>query len=187
MGPLYASYAKWLIQKHPANFVTYFIWPNIINYYVPDGEFMNVYNMGKDSVEDMAKVWFFYKSNKVHANTKNFGFVELYPPFLGIVNVLFLLCFICFGLLGGFASSSADFRKSIRWIGIIWLANFAFSVLASPVVLRYQLFPMTFTLVAMGLLFACIIQKSKIASRSLDQVKDKFKNNKHHVAVGLHQ
>lgn len=158
MGPLYGAYGSWLIRRHPADFIQYYLWPNIENYYGPGAEFMSIYNMGSDSVEDLAKFWFNLSTRKVKHKEKKIIIAEAYPTMLAIINPLFFLGFIGFWLSNGFKRSGRYFLRSLRWIAIIWLANFGFSVLASPIVLRYQVFPVIITVTFLGFLVEGIVR-----------------------------
>ncbi|HEX9512834.1 MAG TPA: hypothetical protein VF939_20230 [Puia sp.] len=163
MGPLYSAYGGYLIKNNPGVFIRYYVWPNMINYYVPDTEFMGIYNMGRDTVEEIAKSWFGYKTNKIHsfASNERIMVVEVFPILLAIINLVFVLGFIGFLLLDGFKKSILYFSKSLKWVAVIWFGNFGFSVLASPIVLRYQVFPMIMAFAFLVLLIRFIIQENR--------------------------
>jgi protoporphyrinogen oxidase len=147
-GPLYADYAMYLVRRYPLAFASTFILPNAIRYAVPPAEFLGEYNMGSDSVGKLAKEWFNYQSQRV-SNQKNgatIGIVQPYPVLVALLN----LCFL-FGALGFwiFGEGKAD-RPLTALIPLalaFWLLNSGFSLLASPIVLRYQVFPL--------MVFAC--------------------------------
>ncbi|HVU95509.1 MAG TPA: hypothetical protein VHE34_09805 [Puia sp.] len=166
MGPLYAKYGAWLIRRHSAGYLRYFIWPNLVRYYTPDPEFIHSYNMGSDSVEEIARFWFHYKSTRVHAATKDISLADAFPIVLALINVLFILSFIGFAFVGGFRDARFGLRRALLLIGVVWLINMGFSVLASPIVLRYQLFPLFFTLSFAALLLEYIIHRSTSSSQS---------------------
>src|SRR5207245_11203105 len=99
MGSLYAGYGIHLIKTYPLQFAEHFLWPNALKYYAPPIEFMEQYNMGKDSVDAIAQTWFGYKSNKVNNRQHDAGYVyilDFYPILTGTANVIFLCCLICF-------------------------------------------------------------------------------------------
>jgi len=145
MAPLYGDYGSYLIRKHPAAFVRYYILPNLINYYVPGTEFLGTYNMGRDTVDQIAKVWFDYKTNKTKSPFKDHKILitEYYSIIAVIINLGFALGFIGFLLLDGFKKTGTLFSTVLLLWVLIWIANLLFSVLASPIVLRYQVFSMT--------------------------------------------
>jgi hypothetical protein len=160
MGSIYSAYGSWLIRTHPAGFINYYLLPNAINYYVPNAEFMNIYNMGSDSVEDIAEFWFAFKTKLVANRNKEITVTNILPILLAIVNVLFLLSYTGFCLMRGPKRTSPYFVKILRLTAILWLTNMIFSVFASPVVLRYQTFPLFFTFVFSILLLEYIMSES---------------------------
>lgn len=162
MGPLYAKYGAWLIRQRPVDFLKYYIGPNLINYYVPNSEFMSMYNMGFDTVDNIAMVWFGYPSKKIQYSSAKISVAEVYPVLLAVVNLLFLLCFAGYGLLGGFRKSGTYAAAVFRWMMVIWIANLVFSVVASPIVLRYQVFPMLITFVFLMLLLEFLTGETRM-------------------------
>lgn len=179
MGPLYSAYGSWLMKRHPIDFAKYFLWPNMVNYYVPNTEFLGLNNMGSDSVQDMAKFWFHYKSSKITIRSKEIGLAEVYPILLAVVNLLFVLSFLGFLILGGFKKASYFFTRTLLWFSFIWLSNFTFSVFASPIVMRYQVFPLTITLVWLVMLMEFLIRENSLQKHDLNTLRDHVK----HISV----
>lgn len=182
MGPLYAAYGSWLIRHHPINYIRHFLGPNIIRYYTPDAEFMLTYNMGKDSIDEIARFWFHYKTRKIHSTAKELPIANTFPITLALINLSFVFSFLGFLWLGGYHDTNIPFRRVLLLTSIIWLANMAFSVLASPIVLRYQLFPLTFTLAFTVLLLAYIVRKS-ISSKPTQSLTNQ--NETYHQPVAV--
>ncbi|RFM28223.1 NAD(P)/FAD-dependent oxidoreductase [Deminuibacter soli] len=143
MGPLYGAYGSWLMKKYPSTFTKYYLWPNAMKYYTPPVEFLKTYNMGLDSVFPIAQMWFGYKTTKAHSRFSDYKVttLEFYPIFTGIMNVLFLSSFFALLFLKGL-KQNAIFSGAILLSAGIWVCNFSFSVFASPVALRFQLFPL---------------------------------------------
>lgn len=174
----YGQYGSWLIREHLGAFLRYYIWPNFINYYSPPTEFLGIYNMGSDTVDPGAVSWFGYKSNKVHHFSKNKNIIvtQFFPLLLAMINVIFFFGFLGFVILGGFSKVSPYYRTVLWIMLLIWLSNLAFSVFASPIVLRYQAFPFIFTLVFACLLLEFVIrqsmQESKPAKEDVEPVAD---------------
>jgi hypothetical protein len=162
VAPLYGNYGFWLIRQYPADFAHYYLWPNLINYYSPAVEFLDIDNMGKDSVDQMAVVWFGYKTPKVTSLSKDRKILltAIFPPMLAVINIIFFMSFICFLLLGGFARISPYYKKVLLVMLLVWISNLVFSVVASPIVLRYQAFPFIITLAFGGLLLGYVIKES---------------------------
>ncbi len=160
VAPLYEDYGAYLIKQYPMKFVRYYLWPNAIKYYTPPEEFLQTYNMGRDSVQRIARIWFGYKSNKVKTAFSDFtvNALNFYPILAGIMNVVFLVSFLGFVILNGLKLSSL-LSKTLLLAGSLWIVNFSFSVFASPVTLRYQVFPILVFL-SFGLLLVDRIYKA---------------------------
>lgn len=164
MGPLYTDYAWYLIKKYPMQFVQYYLLPNALNYYAPPLEFLGVYNMGKDSVDRLAKNWFGYKDASVKRSSKGGKTTMLnqYPIVAAIVNISFLLGCIGFIVFDGRQKLGSRFSKTLLLTFTLWLANFCFSVFAAPIVMRYQLFSMIICIPFVLLLFRFIYKAESI-------------------------
>jgi len=142
-GPLYASYASYLISQYPAKFVKAFVLPNAFKFVVPPSEFIGVYNMGSDSVGKLAKDWFNYKSLKILEHGKKHTIIKAViwaPVFAAMVNSLVVICFIGLIIFGISSKKNWAYSMFDIMIGALWICNLSFSILASPIVLRYQIF-----------------------------------------------
>lgn len=141
MAPLYTQYGTWLIRQYPQTYLKYFLLPNAAKYYAPPGEFLDNYNMGRDTVAAIAQHWFQYPSSKVRPAAKDskIKIMEVMPIAAAVTNITFILCWIGFTMLTGLNLRSEE-HKILLLALTLWIANFCFSVLASPVTLRYQLF-----------------------------------------------
>jgi protoporphyrinogen oxidase len=143
-GPLYEDYAMYLIKKFPVQYAESFMLPNAIKYAVPPTEFLGTYNMGGDSVKKLAKDWFNYKSQKVKDHNKKdarIGATEWYPIFAAMVNILLLMSLIGMIFLNAIRWKEYGLPQLLGLVLLLWLLNSGFSIFASPVVLRYQAFP----------------------------------------------
>jgi protoporphyrinogen oxidase len=144
-GPLYAEYALYLIRKYPLAFAENFMLPNAVKFAVPPTEFLGMYNMGGDSVGRLAKDWFNYKSLKVKDHNKKDARImatEWYPVFVALVNILFIMGLIGVVFLGAVKRKDYGLPQLLGVALVFWLLNCGFSIFASPIVLRYQTFPM---------------------------------------------
>jgi hypothetical protein len=159
VAPLFTSYGEYQISHHAGDFLKYYLIPNTLNYFTPPLEVLGEYNMGKDSIADIGKIWFDYKSVKLKNRFGNneVHVLDYYPDLTFIINIAFLFSLFGFILLKTFKKSSPFFIRSLVLVAGIWVMNFGFSVLASPIVLRYQIFPMilflTFTLLIVETLY----------------------------------
>jgi protoporphyrinogen oxidase len=154
VAPLYADYGGWLIRQYPLAFAEHYLWPNALKYYAPPVEFLETYNMGIDSVMGIAQTWFRFKDSKVKTLAKDFkvSTLNFYPILVGTLNVVFLVSLLFFLLLEGLNSKAIP--RGLLWlVASLWLVNFSFSVYASPIALRFQIFPvLVFLSVALLLL-----------------------------------
>ena len=144
-GPLYADYGAWLIWKYPMAYVQFWLLPNAVKYIVPPEEFLAINNMAGDSVGKAAQDWFHYKSRKIQDHKKRdpkAWATTWYPVFSTVVNIVFILGLISMLMLGVIRRKDYGFPQLIGLILAFWLLNAVFSIFASPIVLRYQYFPL---------------------------------------------
>jgi protoporphyrinogen oxidase len=142
MAPFYAEYGSYLIREYPVDFLKYYLWPNALKYYVPPVEFLENYSTGVDTVSSIAQFWFGYKTNKLNTYFKDLkvNVLSFYPVLVGIMNVVFILGVFGFVFLQGYKQYPL-LKKALLLVVPFWLVNFGFSVFASPIALRFQLFP----------------------------------------------
>jgi hypothetical protein len=143
---LYAEYALHLIRNYPTQFFNAFLIPNAIKFAVPPPEFLGIYNMGSDSVGVLAKEWFNYKSQMVKKNNSReaakVATTRFFPILAAVVNAFLLICLAGMVVFNGFRQPGINLNKVLILVLLLWSLNTAFSVFASPVVLRYQIFGM---------------------------------------------
>jgi hypothetical protein len=143
VAPLLNDYGKFLIARYPVPYIQYYIWPNALQYILPPAENLAVYNDGMDTVLPVAKEWFEYTSTQVYKRAgSELELFNYYPYLMGIILLIFLIGWIRYLYQEGRAIANEHFRYALTIVTYYWLVNFGFSVLASPVVLRYQLFNM---------------------------------------------
>lgn len=161
-APLFGEYGVYLTKKYPLAYAQYYLWPNLVRYYVPPVEFLDNYNMDMDVVEDMEKKWFRYPTEKIFTRTKDrhISYMFIYPYLLAAVNLLYVLGLIGFLALGGWKTSTRYYKNLLLLVLAIWCCNLGFSVLASPIVLRYQIFPMLLSFTFGILLIAYVIRQA---------------------------
>lgn len=166
MGPLYQAYGRWLIMKHPKEFIQYYLLPNLIRYYQPPANFMGYYNLGMNTVDSTAVNWFGWKNNQLPLRSKDriIHITAFLPKLLAIINSLFLLVAISFTLLGGFKKCHPLSKKVLSITVLVLISNMVISVISAPIELRYQLFPMIITLPLCILFITWIIQSQETQS-----------------------
>ncbi|MEP7371736.1 MAG: hypothetical protein ABI675_00010 [Chitinophagaceae bacterium] len=163
LAPLYASYGHFLIKQYPKEYINYYLWPNFLKYYAPPAKFMSAYNMKSETVEPIVVNWFGWKNNKLPTYFKNkeIQITAPFPILFATINILFVLGFLSFVMLGGYKNCT-NHCKRILWITLfVWFVNMAFSVFTAPIELRYQIFPMIFTLGVSWLLMSYTIIQTR--------------------------
>lgn len=144
VGGTYGGYGAWMIRQHPFQYARYFVWPNTIRYFNPPPEIFAMYSpyfLRSDELGGMARQLFDLKTLTVGIGLINFrtALLSEYPLLFLLINLAFVLSIIGFCGLKGRAKQ----MTAVVFLGaLLWLANLAFSVTASCVVLRYQVFIM---------------------------------------------
>lgn len=144
VSPMYNAYGKWLILHHPLAFARYYCWLNTKNYFIPHLEKFGIYNFGSDSVWDQAAIWFDYPSphiRSISAETLPAIVFYGYPAVFMLLNLYFIAVFCWLLMRRQWNRLPPFFMRCCCLLGIYLLVNFAFSILATPVVLRYQVMP----------------------------------------------
>ncbi|MFY0254162.1 hypothetical protein ACDQ55_09435 [Chitinophaga sp. 30R24] len=141
-APVMAAYGSFLMKAYPGEFIKYYLIPNAVKYYAPPVEFLDSYSTGVDSVQPIAQSWFGYKTNKLKTRTKDYKVhvLDFYPVLTGVMNVVFFFGIISFLFLEGH-KQQLELRRGITLVAGVWLLNLGFSVFASSIALRFQLFP----------------------------------------------
>jgi protoporphyrinogen oxidase len=144
-APLYGQYAFYLTKKYPLQFIENFMLPNTLKFIAPPMEFLGTYNMGADSVARQAKDWFNYKSRKVFQHDKKkkeMTAIVWFPAFGALANVLLVMGVVGVIFLGLLKWREYGNPQLLLLVCSFWLFNSLFSIFASPIVLRYQVFPL---------------------------------------------
>lgn len=172
VAPFFKDYGTLIIKKYPWHFLENYILPNAIKYYAPPVEFLEKYNTGYDRVNPIARRWFSYKSDIVTTIFKEpeVHILDYYPILVGCMNVVFFLGLIGFLILDGYKKMK-NLSKAILLVASLWLLNFGFSVFASPIALRFQLFPILVMTSFAFLFMEFLIKESAIESQKEDKNK----------------
>lgn len=162
-APLYNDYGKYLISQYPGAYVRYYLWPNFLQYAYPPVENLSVYNDGHDTVWPVAQTWFHYPSNQVRTvgSTQEMRLFDYYPLLMVLIILLFISGWIAYYIVAGPSFADIKFRSALRIGTFYWIIHYGFSVLASPVVLRYQLFNMILGIVFGILLWEVVWKRVK--------------------------
>lgn len=143
VGPLYNQYGLFLIQQYPGEFIYQYVLKNTKQYFFPPAENFTEYNSGKYTIRTVAQKWFQYNSTTVVTRYDITG-IKLFSFYFPLLIVLTAVLF-AFGCIGYFTldwkqMASPQFTRALQIAVLFWVFHFGFSVLASPIVLRYQLF-----------------------------------------------
>jgi len=171
-APMMQDYGSFLVRTYPVEFAKYYLIPNAMKYYVPPVEFLDHYSTGIDSVAQIAQVWFDYKSKKIRTNLKDFkvNVLNFYPVFTGTMHVVLILSMLSFFLLNGYRHYP-QLKRGILLVITLWAVNFGFSVFASPIALRFQLFPILVSFSFTFLLVEFLIHATQGVSKEDDAAK----------------
>lgn len=145
VSPVFSDFGSTIIKNYPFAYTQYYLLPNSVNYFLPPLEKLEVYNIGIPQVLPVAQYWFRYKTPYIYAKlSPQFQGLLLFvfPPFFLVLNIGFVLYFIAL-----LVKRKKWQLPLLQWqyfllAGALFIANAAFSILASPVVLRYQVFAM---------------------------------------------
>jgi protoporphyrinogen oxidase len=164
-APLYQSYGMYLIKRYPVQFAEEWMFPNALKFAVPPTEFLGIYNMGNDSVGSLAKEWFNYKNRKVQQHDRKksdeIPATAWFPVFGAMANILLIMGLIGVAFLGAVKRQEHSLIQFLILVLALWLINSGFSIFASPIVLRYQVFPLFVAFVVGALLIERIYKLSK--------------------------
>jgi hypothetical protein len=178
VGSLYAYYGRWLIKQRPMSFIKHYAWPNLLKYYAPPAYFMGMYNTGKTTVDSIAVTWFNWQNNQLPGRFKDreIHLANAFPNLLAIINPSFLVIALFFISFSGLKQCNPINKKILACLVLVWFGNTFFSVLAAPIELRYQIFPILITLTFCLLLFSWIVQSLKITQAITKTKTSELKN-----------
>jgi hypothetical protein len=142
-GELYSQYGMALIKAHSLAFAKYFVGPNAVRYFYPPTEIferLSPFFLRDDGFGKMAQKTLGVKTLVVSVDLIRIRnrIVSVYPAIFMLLNIFFILA-----VLGTFLVGIPQVLErplaQITWIvAILWLCNFLFSIVASCIVLRYQ-------------------------------------------------
>lgn len=147
VGPVFDQYGSYLVKKHPVAFAQYYLWPNTVNYFVPIGEMMNGRNPGDDRIDKKVAQWFHYKSTRLQTFVPvpvRRTLVSVFAYLSGLFNLVFL-AIAAIALLKQRRLVQDNITRFTILVTAYWVTNFIFSIATSPLIMRYQFFPMIVT------------------------------------------
>jgi len=163
VADLYGHYGLHLIKQRPQYFLKFYLLQNLRFFYTPRREFLETYNMDKDTIMGAAVYWFELKQNKLMAINKDLqiGMANSFQVAMALINLIFIFSLIGTYILGGFSNIGNYANAVFRVVLLFWASNFCFSIFAAPIVLRHQVFPMIISCTFGGLFLSYIIEETK--------------------------
>ncbi len=157
-----------LFPHYPLAFARYYLLLNVRNYFLPYLEKFDSYNLLQNSVPGSVQDWFDYTTPNVSAVSATFQglLFYIYPSIFMVLNIFFIGCFLWLFTTGKLNTLDPTFKRSLEFVACFILLNFAFSVFATPVVLRYQILPMTLLFS-----FSCLCFNLNTSSKGISHKK----------------
>lgn len=142
VSPLYETYGKTLILRHPWVFLRRFIWPNTRAFMIPPGEYLSKYHYIPVNVPKEVAEWAGWDTARMERpepqprmESLQGSLIALYPALHAWVGLLCLLAPI--GWWACKRRGGQGLKLLLLWYVLV-LSNFIFSITAAPVVLRYE-------------------------------------------------
>lgn len=144
---VYAEYGKALIKQNPFAYARGFLLLNLKNYLYPPLQNFTVYNTDKSFIASIEQDWFDWRAPDLRVASKTAGRTILFPyPILFLFLHIYTISLIVQCSLQR-SVSSPQLSKSLMALSVTFLLlNFAFTLLATMNILRYQVVPMTILL-----------------------------------------
>jgi hypothetical protein len=134
---------------------------------------MGTYNLGNETVDSIAAKWFGWSNNKLPAiGTKTIWIAKVFTILTAIINVMFVAGFLAFIGLSGYKNTNTIHKRTILCTLGIWISNTVFSVISAPIELRYQLFPLTISLLWTVLFIGHIIKMIRDKPETNDKANE---------------
>jgi hypothetical protein len=172
MGAICGEYGSWLVRKYPLPYIRYFAGPNLVRYFTPPTEifwYPSPYYLRTDAIGQIASRWFGLNTLTVDQSYIDFrtAVISPYPIIIAIVHMLFIAGFAGFFLFRDYRNVPKPVFHIVLVVGCVWLFDVCFSVTASAVVLRYQIFVMIFEFAFAMQLIDLICRKNEITPVSV--------------------
>jgi len=137
--------------------------PNAFYYFVPPLEKLAVYNLESYKIYPVAQYWFDYPKDEVKAISLHLqkGILMFFPALFGVMNLIYLWALFSLIRAGKFKTEAGHLKVVVLLFTCLLLVNAAFGILASPLVFRYQVFPMVLLIIFLGLLIERLELKDK--------------------------
>lgn len=154
-----SDYGFYLIETHPGAYLKYYLLPNMLLFNQPETEYLGWYNMGKPIVGPIVVKWFGLRSNEIRFTDKNpsLSFLSIISESIGPINIMLVIGFLVFLGMRGFGKCTVNSRRVLFIMLLFCIANSGFSIIASPIHLRYLSVQIIVTWVLVCLLLEFIV------------------------------
>lgn len=154
-----SDYGFYLIETHPGAYLKYYLLPNMLLFNQPETEYLGWYNMGKPIVGPIMVKWFRLPSNEIRFTDKNppLSFLSIISESIGPINLIMIIGFLVFLAMRGFSKCTLNSRRVLLIMLLFWIANSGFSIIASPIHLRYLTVQIIVTSILVFLLLEFIV------------------------------
>jgi len=164
VGPLYKEYGKEIIKTYPEVFIGTFVKANFLKFYAPPVEFLGQCGFNNDTIPGVAKNWFGYDriddGIMREYNKKVIRIFSFFPIIWGVMTVLFIMMSISSVFLGVRKDDRTLYNAWILFVTYL-LGNMVFSVFASSIALRFQIFSFVLCVNMNFLMLGYMIRKGK--------------------------
>jgi len=142
VAPLCSDYGNYMIRKYPWDFARYYLLGNAKLYLLPELEVLGGYNRPVINLVNKEVATFFKDGDKPKPEGKYNNWqstlLSLFPSLIVICHLLFIEETIRYLIKKGIRKTSRKFNIALLLCWAFIGLNFAFSVFAAPIVLRYQ-------------------------------------------------
>lgn len=160
-GHDFNHYGRQLILHHPLAFARYYLLPNAGAYLLPPLEQFYRYNEGWNNIGQPVVNWFQFQDRQVTARTPETQqyWLEWFPIGFCILNLLLLIGGLRIWRMHALKGLTTARLQCYRLLILVMICNAAFSIFASPIVLRYQVFQLATNIAAFILLLSILAIK----------------------------
>ena len=144
VAPVFGQYGLFLIKRHPLAYFRYYLLVNSKNYLLPPLEKLEIYNLGSDFIAPIAAYWFDYPTSQIKSISKSLQgtLLFMFTALFAVLNLYFMIALFLFLRGRIWQQASLNYNYILIIIAGLLFLNFAFSVFANIIVIRYQIFPM---------------------------------------------
>jgi hypothetical protein len=142
LATLYGDYGKTLILDHPMTFCRHFLWPNACSFVMPDAECLAKFHNLAIPVPRETAEWFGWDADNGESKPRCPGLQKVLIACYPLLHAVLVLCglFLPLGWLvvaKRYGSCREGSGLLLFWY-LFFLLNIVFSIVAAPVVLRYE-------------------------------------------------